>query len=381
MEENKVESKAENNKDLNTESGEKFSKIDTKNLKPFLSVFIIFVIIIFGYYFFWRSVAIKMKNIITDYMKDYQYDSIEVSGFPFSKTITINNLTVSSSDIILATQNQVNIKETEISSFILSSNLDVKLKDVSVITVPDNTSYSLLFNEVPVINIGFYSNGSLKNLKYIDYGYRVVNDNNETLYTADKSEINVESLTNANKIDYSIVGSLQNMKNLSIIKTENQISETETPTAYSLDFDFSSSIASNNNEVESSVVKINTFEFKGGDNVFSASGEIFRDITDPYSFGEIKFTLTNYIKLMEIYRKNVEEALNIEFSGIQPEEREEYIKIANQMFDILNNLIKKNPETTDNIGVLDIKRTKGTQDYIVNGESLINIIQNLLSSN
>ncbi len=370
MEKNNVES---------TNTSGTFSKINTKNLKPFLSVFVILIIIIFGYYFFWRSVAIKMKNIIIDQLQDYQYESIEISGFPFTKRVTVNNISFSSG-AFLVTQNEVKIQELEVSSFILSGNLDIKFKDASILDTLSNINYSLVYNEEPVINIGFYSNGDLKNFNYSDNGYRVITSDNKTLYTADKSVIKVESLLNGKTVDYSITGNLQNMQNVSIMKTDNSITETVVPDAYNADFDISSSITEENGELESSIIKINSFNVGGSEGDLSISGEVFKDKSDPFSSGNIKITLKNYQELLTSYKENVINALNIETVDLPEQEKQIYINMANSFFNIIQEVIKKNPSSTDELAVVDISRAKFSPDYIVNGETAMNIIQRVVDS-
>lgn len=374
MEENTNQSNVNSNREADIQ-------MDIKNLKPFLSVFIILVIVIFGYYFFWRSIAIKMKNAVVKYMNDYQYESIKISGFPFSKNITINNLAFSGGNLQFATQNQIFVKQIKISSFILSGNLDIKLKDISVLNSSDNSTYTFTYNQDPIFNIGFYSNGKIKNVKYVDYGYKIVDSNNNVIYTSDKNEINITSLTNADRIDYSIIGSLQNMKDLSVQSTKNEISIDENKNLYSINFDISSSIIDSNKDTESSIIQVNSFDVSDGDMGISATGEIVKDISDPYSYGNLKIVLTNYPKLLATYKKNTEDVLNTELNGLSLSDKDLYKNITNQIFSALNDVIKNNPETNDTTGILEIRRSKGSKDYLLNNENLSSLIQKIVLAN
>ena len=374
MEENTNQSNVNSNREADIQ-------MDIKNLKPFLSVFIILVIVIFGYYFFWRSIAIKMKNTVVKYMNDYQYESIKISGFPFSKNITINNLAFSGGNMQFATQNKIFVKQIKISSFILSGNLDIKLKDISVLNSSDNSTYTFTYNQDPIFNIGFYSNGKIKNVKYVDYGYKIVDSNNNVIYTSDKNEINITSLTNADRIDYSIIGSLQNMKDLSVQSTKNEINIDENKNLYSINFDISSSIIDSNKDTESSIIQVNSFDVSDGDMGISATGEIVKDISDPYSYGDLKIVLTNYPKLLATYKKNTEDVLNTELNGLSLSDKDLYKNITNQIFSALNDVIKNNPETNDTTGILEIKRSKGSKDYLLNNENLSSLIQKIVLAN
>ncbi len=349
-----------------------------KNLKPFLSVFIILIILVLGYYFIWRSIVIKMKNIAVDSLKDYKYDSISIGGFPFVKKVKVKNITFGN-DLFLATRNQVNVKEITISSFIFSSTLNVKLKDITTISTIDSTVYSLAYNEEPAMTISFYSNGSLKAFNYSDLGYRVVSSDNKTLYTADKSSLNIQSILNDDTVDYSINGEFQNMQNIAIIEKDNEALIKEVPEIYNLKFDISSSITKKDGETESSVIKINNFDLAGSkNNAISITGNIFKDPSDPYSFGDINVILSNYNTLINEYKTSVLEALKIEGESFSDNDKKEYISIINNIFKELEDVIKKNSATTSDTAVISVVRTKNSPDYIINGVSFLDIIQQII---
>ncbi len=349
-----------------------------RNLKPFLGVFIILIILVSGYYFIWRSIAVKMKNIVVDSLKDYKYDSITIGGFPFTKKVKVNNITFGN-DLFLATKNQVNVREIIVSSFIFSGTLDVKLKDVSTFSTIDTTVYSLVYNEDPVMNISFYSNGSLKEFNYSDLGYRVISGDNKTLYTADKSNLNVQSVLNGDTVDYSINGDFQNMQNIAIIEKDTESLTKEVPEIYNLKFDISSSITKKDGETESSIIKINDFDLIGSkNNSVSITGDIFKEPGDPYSFGDVKVVLSNYSTLINEYKTDVLDALKIENASLSDDDKKEYASIVNGMFNEISNVIKKNPATTAESAVISISRAKNNPDYSINGESLFGIIQQII---
>ena len=362
----------------NIEMSDNFSKIDPKNLKPFLSVFVILVIIIFGYFFFWRSVAMKMKNSIIEMLDDYQYEQIKVSGFPFSKKVVVKDLSFSNKTPLI-TNNEVKIKEFKVSSFILSRKMDVELKDVSVLDSEENKEYNLVYNEDPEISISLYSNGDLESFNYKDNGYRVISNNNETLYTADKSEIKVESLVNGKTTDYSIIGTLQNMQNIKVLKTDDSVSETITPNAYNMDFDISSSFTDNGERETNSIIRINSVNFSTNQTTFDLNGEIIKDDSDPYSYGNLKISLKNYKDLLEAYKKAVIQALIVEEKDSSEEEKKSYSNLINIVFDTINEVIKKNPDSTDQIAKINVSREKNAKDYMINGEGFISIIQKIMS--
>jgi len=351
---------------------------EPRSLKPFLGAFIVLIILLSGYYFVWRSITIKMKGVLEEYLKNYKYDSISIGGFPFTKKVKVNNITFGNRTF-LTTKNQVNIKRMVISSFIFSDTFNVKLDDVTTISSLDSAVYSLVYNEDPEINISFYSNGRLKAFNYSDIGYRVVNDQNKTLYTADKSNLRVQSTLNDDTVDYSINGDLQNMQNIMVLEKDADISAKEVPEAYNLEFDISTSITKVDGEVKNSIIKVNDINLVGNrNNKVSVTGEIFREPGDPYSFGNLTVALSNYKTLLKDYKDDVLEALKVESSELPSSDKSIYVSIVNAMFDEINSIIKKNSATTDEEAFILISRVKNSPDYIVNGESLFAIIQRIM---
>ncbi|MDD2840091.1 MAG: hypothetical protein PHY80_03100 [Rickettsiales bacterium] len=355
-------------------------KYNIKNVKPFLSIFVILLVIIIAYYFVWRNITIKMKDVIVESLKDFKYESISASGFPFSKKISINKI-----DFInntpLATQNYVSIDKLTISSFIFSRTLDIKLKDIKTINPTDNSIFTLNYNEEPQITISFYPDRTLESFNYSDIGYRVIN-NNETLYTASKSLISVESTKTDGTTDYSIVGDLQNMQNISVLDKKEQISDKIEPEIYNMKFNLSTSLTLKEGKLDSSVIKIISVNLAGNkDTNISLSGEIIKSPDDPYSYGALTLKLANYEKFLESYKKDFIEALTIEGQANQKIENiqvTEYKSMINKLFDITKTIVAKNSETKNGVGVLTLERKKNASDYTVNGDSLINIIQILI---
>lgn len=352
----------------------------TTNFKPFLSVFIVLIILMSAYYFVWRNIVNKTKNSIAASLENFKYDSITTAGFPFSKKVKINNITFQNKGY-LASKNQVSIKEAIISSFIFSDALDIRLKDIQTLDINSGTSYSITFNEEPEINISFYSNGQLKSFLYEDLGYRFTDSNNQTLYTADATSIKVESTMDGDKIDYSAIGELKNMQNVSILNKKEQISENIVPLIYNMNFDLSSSITTKDGIFNGSILKINNISIiSNNGNDISLDGTIFREMPDPYSFGNLKIKLANYKAIFDSYKKATQEAMNLELQSenATAKEKAEYTNMINQIFATLNRVAAKNPETKGTTAVIDITRAKGETTYMINGENMLNLLQEIM---
>ncbi|HSQ97983.1 MAG TPA: hypothetical protein VLL98_04670 [Rickettsiales bacterium] len=366
---------------MENEKVDNLKKYNVKDIKPFLSVFITLLIIIIAYYFVWKNIATKVKDTLVESFKDFKYESVTVSGFPFSKIILVKNINFTNGTL-LTTENYVSIGQIKVSSLIFGRSLDISLKDIKTINASDNSVFTLNYNEEPKINISFYSDGMLRSFNYSDIGYRVINNNNETLYTADKSLVNIESTKNDNTVDYSIVGDLKNMQNISVLNKKDQISKKEEPEIYAMKFNISSSLTMKDKQINSSIIKIITANLVGNkDTNVSLTGEIIKSPDDPYSYGQISLALSNYQKWLSTYKNEIIEALTIESKSnkdFKKEQLNEYVNMTNKLFIVLEDLIAKNPETKNNNGIIVLERKKNSQDYTLNGDSLFTIIQTIM---
>lgn len=347
------------------------------NIKAFISVFIVFLLIILVYFFIWKSIATKMKNIIADGFNDFKYDSISISGFPFKKIITINNINFSE-NVPLKTENYVSIEKLKISSFIFGDLLNITFKNAKMIDVNTNTTYTLTYNDEPKINLSFYSNGGLKSFNYSDIGYRVINSNNETLYTASNSLIDVESTKTGNTIDYSIIGDLQDMQNIAIINGDEQAKDNSVPAIYNLKFNISTSLTRDGDKISNSIIKIETASLIGNNSInVGLTGEIFKSQDDPYSYGSINLSLDNYKTLLNNYENKISVALNMQAKQNNTENNN--AEMVKKIFNVVDSVIQRNPQTNDKTGFLTISREKFSSDYFVNGTSFLNIVKEIVA--
>lgn len=345
------------------------------NIKAFISVFVVFLLIILVYFFIWKSITTKMKNIIADAFKDFKYESISISGFPFHKTITIGNISFTE-NVPLATESYVSIEKLKISSFIFGDLLNITFKNAKMIDVNNKVNYTLTYNEEPKINLSFYSNGGLKSFSYSDIGYRVVNANNETLYTASNSLIDVESTKIGNTVDYSIIGDLQEMQNIAIINGDEQAKDNSVPAIYNLKFNISTSLTKEDDRISNSIIKIETANLNGNNGInIGLTGEIYKSQDDPYSYGSVNLSLDNYKMLLDDYENKILLALDIQSKQNNTENNN--AEITRRAFSIINSLIQKNPQTNNKTGFLTISREKFSSDYFANGTSFLNLIKEI----
>ncbi len=353
---------------------------ETKNIKPLLGVVVALIVILLAYFFFWRSIAAKTKNVVANTLSTFTYESIGVSGFPLSKNIKIKDITFGN-DSPFISQNKVKMGEIEISSFIFGSTFNIKMKDISVITT-DGVEYNLMYNTTPNIKISFYPDGKLKDFEYKDDGYRVLSaETNDTLYTAGESTFNIKTVENGNTLDFAISGLFKDLQNFEVLNLENQ-NDNEVPEKYNFNIDISTSITrDNSNNVSNYIIKINLFDVLGDKgNGIQVSGDIIKDADDIYSYGNIKLAILNYKAILDLYKQAVLATANSEelSSLVNIQDQAEFTKTVNSMFNKIQNIIAKNPTTTDKKGVISIVKQKNTPDYSINGQSLYGIIQDIL---
>lgn len=377
-----VESVDESGNSYTEDGGISQSIPGTRNIKPVIGVVVVLIVILLAYFFLWRSIAAKTKNVVADSLLAFEYKSIGVSGFPFSKNVKIKDITFGGNNPF-TTQNKISFGEIEISSLIFGESFKIKFKDITI-TTQDDVKYNLLYNGTPSVNIIFYPEGKLKYFAYKDNGYRVTNaDTNDTLYTAGESTFSIDTTINNNTVDYAITGLFKDMQNLELINVDKNIdTKNVVPEKFNFNIDISSSITTDNSyNISNYIVKINLFDILGSEgNGIQITGEIIKDADDIYSYGNIDIALLNYQDVLKTYKENIlstENSQDIEvFLG--DKDISEFTKMVDNVFNQLSILIAQNSKTTDKKGVISIIKQKNTPDYFINGQSLYGIIQDIL---
>lgn len=354
---------------------------ETKNIKPLLGVVVVLIVILLAYFFFWRTIAAKTKNIVADALSTFNYESIGVSGFPLSKNIKIKDITFGN-DSPFMTQNKIEIGEITISSLIFGKSFNIKMKDISIITA-DGAKYNLMYNTTPNIKISFYSDGKLKDFEYKDSGYRVTSaDSNDTLYTAGESTFQMNTVENANTVDYAISGLFKDMQNFQVLNTFSNDTSVVVPEKFNFNIDVSSSITSNDKgDITNYILKINMFDILGDKgNGIQVTGEIIKDPDDVYSYGNIDLSILNYQNILEVYKQNILNTYNDSDLGmvLNIQDQEEFTKLIDTLIKKVYNIIEQNKNTNKDKGVISIVKQKNTPDYSINGQSLYGIIQDIL---
>jgi hypothetical protein len=351
-----------------------------KKIKPFIGAAIVLFLLLLVYFFVWRNIAYKTRDIVSRGAGNYSDNSeIKVGGFPFKKTITINDVVFKNSNPLFSS-NQVLIGKVEVESFIFSRSLVLSVNNVRIVSPQSKATYNIEFNEKPTISLSFYSNNRLNEFNYLDKGYRVV-DGGNTLYTAGETSIKIESVRSENIIDYVIAGSLRDMQNISVLN-EKQVTDT-VPDLFTMNFDASSSINKDDegNQLENIFKMSSAILYRNSEKLLEVDTDITTTGNNAYTTGSINIVLENYKELLDAYKNETVLTIKNNDTGtrLTKKEIEGYITLVGKIFDKANGLIEKNPRTVkDKQAVLTLRREKGSPIFYINDVNLQSFISDIM---
>jgi len=345
--------------------------------KPIFTILIIFIIIIAGYFAFWKITTNKIKVAFEDELKklEINFKDVGVSGFPFSKNIVISNLEFKN-DANYLTQDILKIKKLIMSSFIFGNNYKVSLEDISYYDSVKKEEDMVKFNSEPDINLSLYKNNTLKSFLYKDTGYKITDPKNKELYSFGASNLEVYSTMLEDAYDYSIKASFSEIKNFSMLNKQTDNLKTNLiPDSYDLKTDLSLYFKEENEEIVEGSIKINNISLKNSiKNIqISLNGTLEMDKEDSMMSGNLKIQIDNFEKFTSTLLDNF---MTMQQENLQKDPTNTQIKIKNFSNQIANvrTLAQKNEETTDTKAVFLIERKKNGTDYMVNNESLLQFL-------
>lgn len=363
------------------EEGGGFS-VNVAGMKPFLGAFLVLIAILVGYYFLWDNARGKVEIAVKDALRDYKYDSISASGFPFKKTITIKNL-VFSNDKTLINKSQVIIGQGIVTSFIFSGTMSVEVSDIRIIDPKEKKSYNLSFNEKPTIKFSLYSDGRLEGITYVDRGYKVA-DGEDAVYSAGDMTVNVESVRNGGTIDYAINGKALDIKGLSVLNVPKDTKKDDDSIPYNISYEISASVVNDDDDgsLIERIIKITAFEvLKGEEREVGITADLTTAGGDSSTFGSVSIVIENYKKLLEYYQGEIVKSIR-SGEGLQQtvdkNTQDNYVSATNIFFKTLFDVIDKNPKTVKNkTGVLVLRRDKGSFSYYLNDQDINSLLYQL----
>lgn len=167
--------------------------------------------LIFGYSVFWffkaGQIEKQLNKFISDNSSNISVAELSVTGFPVAQKISITDLKFSI-PTPLFNKKQVLIKNLILKSsvfggeYALSSFAQVSVNDI------EKGSMNIEFSKDPEISFTI-ANGTIEKFNYQDMGYRIIDNDKSTYYSASKSQINIlntfdEQLKNIIKITGNI---------------------------------------------------------------------------------------------------------------------------------------------------------------------------------
>jgi len=356
-----------------------------QNKKSFLTVFIIFLILIGIYYSIWSSQVKKVEKTLGKDLQNLKYSSIEISGFPFKKQVYVKNLEFNFNKNFM-TNNILKVKDIKLLSTIFSNTYKILLTEVEYIDSSNEEEIvsKLTFNDVPKISCSFYKNGKIKALTYSDIGYRVMDKENKTVYTADSSSLNLNSVKTETGIDYQLDSSFDGIQNMQILNTAEKKDVLEyVPDLYSLRMNILKSYVTTSDDLESAdkVITINdiTWKNKTQKTAINLTGILNVTQDDSLPFGQVTLKISEFNKIKDNFLEKVHNTTITDESGTEKlvKDDKETSIIFDQLATILTRLGDKNVESTETDKIFLLQRDKKEFALRVNGENLSQAFEEL----
>jgi len=170
--------------------------------------------LVYSVFWFFKvgQVEKQINNFVSESASNISVGQITVSGFPFSQKLTINDLKFSIPNSVLD-KRKTTVKHLEAKSGIFSSEFVVTaIEEVSVQDSENTSVANVEFNKDPEIKISI-ADGKIVKFSYVDFGYRIVDGEKNTIYAASSSEVNIESTVGeGDKVTTRIVANIKDIE-------------------------------------------------------------------------------------------------------------------------------------------------------------------------
>lgn len=175
--------------------------------------------LVYSVFWFFKvgQVEKQINNFVSESGSNVSVGQIAVSGFPFSQKLTINDLKFSIPNSVLDKRTTM-VKHLEATSGIFSNEFVVTL--IEQVSVQDSESTlvaNVEFNKDPEIKISI-ADGKIVKFSYVDFGYRIVDGEKNTIYAASSSEVNIESMSGeGDKVTTRIVVNIKDIEGFDVL--------------------------------------------------------------------------------------------------------------------------------------------------------------------
>lgn len=155
-----------------------------------LSIFLTLSALVYSMFWFFKISQIErsINEFVAANGANILISDVQVSGFPFTKKITVNNVKFTLPTPFL-NKKQVVLKKVVLETEIASHEYNVIMNEAPRLTDIDGNYYDVSFKVMPKINV-IVSNGRIDSLSYQDQGYEVRDDQSNVIYSASATKVN-----------------------------------------------------------------------------------------------------------------------------------------------------------------------------------------------
>ncbi len=189
-----------------------------KSIAIKVALVLVTLVILYSVFWFFKigQFEKQINRFVGDNSSNVSIGGFEVSGFPFSQKVTVNNLRFSLPTAAL-NHHQVIVSGLEVSGGIFDSVFDVNITGNVLVQDQKGGSYSLSFNGKPQIKIAVLD-GFLSSLSYQDSGHKVVDGAQNVIYSAAATNVTVDStVANDGKITFTINSNVREVENFGVL--------------------------------------------------------------------------------------------------------------------------------------------------------------------
>lgn len=169
-----------------------------KSILAKIVVVLLVLVLIHSVFWFFKTGQLEknIENFVAENAANVAVGQINVSGYPFSQNIAIEDLKFSIPNSAL-NKNKIVVKKVHISSGIFGNNFQViNLESVTVQDLEGKTK-NVEFNKAPQIAL-MINDGEVMNFSYTDSGYKIFDAEKNIVYSAASTDIKVDSITGEN---------------------------------------------------------------------------------------------------------------------------------------------------------------------------------------
>jgi hypothetical protein len=188
--------------------------------KNLIKVAILIVVVVLVYSIFWffkvGQVEKKINNFISENNANISAGEVVVSGFPLSQKVSIKDLKFSIPNPVFGNR-QILVKSLEANTGIFSNDFSLTIPMDAVSTIDTaGVSSNVTFNQAPEVSFSFNPDGFAK-FSYQDGGYKILDQEQKTIYAATSSKFHFESTTEGDKITHKIKADVKEIEGFDVI--------------------------------------------------------------------------------------------------------------------------------------------------------------------